>query len=113
LAVDQPDSPDRLLPLPPVASARPNSGVEPKTTPPAPAGFRDAQERLRQLGATYYLLESWGSQEQLYRFYCRVAVDENADYTRYFEAIHADPFQAMRQVLQQVEAWNTGHENGA
>ena len=28
----------------------------------------------KELGATYYLLESWGSDQQLFRFYCKVAV---------------------------------------
>ena len=52
--------------------------------------FRAIQERLRQLGATYYLLESWGNQQQLYRFYCKMAVGGSAQYTRCFEATHAE-----------------------
>jgi hypothetical protein len=71
------------------------------------AGFRDIPERLQELGATYYLLESWGNEQELYRFYCKMAVAGNADYTHCFEAIHADPLQAMRQVLRQVETWKT------
>jgi hypothetical protein len=67
--------------------------------------FGSIQYRLRQLGATYYLLESWGSEQQLYRFYCKMAVGGNADYTRSFEAIHADKLQAMREVLRDVEVW--------
>lgn len=70
--------------------------------------FRSIPERLRQLGATYYLLESWGSDQQMYRFYCKMAVGGCADYTRYFEASHSDPLHAMQQVLQQVEAWRSG-----
>jgi hypothetical protein len=70
-------------------------------------GFRDIQDRLQELGATYYLLESWGNEQQLYRFYCKVAVAGSADYTHCFEAIHADPLQAMTQVLRQVETWRT------
>jgi hypothetical protein len=70
--------------------------------------FNQVQERLRQLGATYYLLESWGGQQQLYRFYCRMAVGGNPNYTRYFEAIDAQPLKAMSQVLDQVESWRTG-----
>jgi hypothetical protein len=65
--------------------------------------FRFTQDRLRQLGATYYLLESWGNQRQMYRFYCKMAIGGSPNYTRYFEAVHDDPLQAMRQVLQQVE----------
>jgi hypothetical protein len=70
--------------------------------------FRVIQERLRQLGATYYLLESWGNQQQLYRFYCKMAVGGSAQYTRCFEATHADALQSMVQVLRQVETWRSG-----
>ena len=71
--------------------------------PDVPMGFDDIQLRLRELGASYYLLESWGSQRQLYRFSCKMAVGGNTDFTRYFEAADADPLQAMLQVLRQVE----------
>ena len=70
--------------------------------------FHVIQTRLRQLGATYYLLESWGNQPQMYRFYCKMAVGGSAQYTRCFEATHADPLQSMEQVLRQVEAWRNG-----
>ena len=49
------------------------------------------QDRLRRLGATYYLLETWGNQRQFYRFYCQMAVGGNSSYTHYFEAINANP----------------------
>jgi hypothetical protein len=65
--------------------------------------FRCIQDRLRRLGATYYLLESWGNQQQMYRFYCKMAIGGSAAYTRCFEATNANPLQAMRQVLQEVE----------
>ena len=61
------------------------------------------QERLRRLGATYYLLESWGNDRQMYRFYCKMAIGGSAAYTRCFEATDANPLQAMRQVLRQIE----------
>ena len=70
--------------------------------------FHSIQDRLRQLGATYYLLESWGTQRQMYRFYCKMAVAGSTDYTRCFEAADADPLQAMVQVLRQVETWKEG-----
>jgi len=77
---------------------------------PASSGdpYQMIQDRLRELGATYYLLESWGTGQQMYRFYCKMAVGGNADYTRYFEASHADPLQAMHDVLAQVELWRNG-----
>ncbi len=36
--------------------------------------FMYIQQRLRELGANYYLLENWGDQGECYRFHCRVAV---------------------------------------
>lgn len=71
----------------------------------ASSEFRRVGDRLQQLGATYYLLESWGSGEPLYRFSCRVAVVQSADYTHCFEATNPDPLKAMLLVLQQVEDW--------
>jgi hypothetical protein len=70
--------------------------------------FSSIEHRLRQLGATYYLLESWGSQQQMYRFYCKMAIGGSAEFTRYFESTHGDPLQAMLEVLRQVEAWHNG-----
>jgi hypothetical protein len=68
------------------------------------------QRRLRELGATYSLLESWGNQGQLYRFYCKMGIGGNSNYTRYFEATDADPLHAMSIVLQQVESWRAGRQ---
>ena len=68
--------------------------------------FIRIQDRLRSLGATYYCLEAWGGQQQLYRFYCQMAVGGNANYTRYFEKIESSPLRAMTAVLQQVETWH-------
>jgi hypothetical protein len=84
--------------------------VQSPASPPAAERdpFSQAEHRLRQLGATYYLLESWGQQEQLYRFYCRVAVAGSPNYTRYFEATAAEPLGAMSRVLAEVEAWRGG-----
>jgi hypothetical protein len=70
--------------------------------------FVATQRRLRDLGATYYLLETWGSQGQLFRFYCKVAIAGNASYTRYFEATDSEPLQAMAKVLEQVQGWRAG-----
>ena len=43
--------------------------------------FTTIQNRLRQLGATYYLLGVLGGQQQRYRFYCKMAVGGNPNYT--------------------------------
>jgi len=70
--------------------------------------FQVIQGRLRQLGASYYLLESWGVQGELFRFYCKMAIGGNPNYTRYFEAVDTDPVRVMAKVLQDVEAWRAG-----
>jgi len=67
--------------------------------------FAQIQGRLRQLGATYCLLESWGNQPDYYRFFCKMAVAGNPNFVRPFQATHSDPLQAMADVVQQVEAW--------
>ena len=92
--------------LPPSTNAaRQNAtGAAPSAADP----FHAIPNRLRQLGATYYLLESWGNEQKIFRFYCKMAVGGSTDYTRYFEATHSDPLQAMLQVLRQVETWREG-----
>lgn len=74
--------------------------------------FRQVQQRLRELGATYYFLETWGSTGDRYRFYCTVALAGNTDsgHNRIFQATDADPLQAMKNVLDQVELWRSGRE---
>jgi hypothetical protein len=73
-----------------------------------PDRFTEMEHKLREYGATYYLLETWGNDGQLYRFHCRMAVAGNPNYTRHFEATDRDPLTAMSQVLQRVEAWRAG-----
>ena len=85
------------------------------TSPPGTRGgcdsshdrFTAIQDRLRQLGATYYLLESLGIEGQ-FRFYCMMAVGGNSNYNRYFEASDRDALQAMERVLAEVELWRSG-----
>jgi hypothetical protein len=61
--------------------------------------------RLRELGAVYYLLETWGSEGQRFRFRCMMAIGGNPGYTRHFEATDPEPMQAIARVLSEVEAW--------
>jgi len=70
--------------------------------------FTAIQRRLREHGATYYLLETWGNAGELYRFHCKMAVGNNPNYTRHFEATDRDPLRAMNVVLERVEAWRAG-----
>jgi hypothetical protein len=63
------------------------------------------QQRLRELGAAYYALETWGAQGRLFRFHARMSVGEGADCLRHFEAVNGDPVRVMAEVLDQVETW--------
>ncbi len=70
--------------------------------------FTSIQERLKQLGATYYLLEAWGDNTDAFRFYCRMSIGGNPHVTRPFFCVDGDPLKAMANVLQQVEDWQKG-----
>ncbi|MBI3467016.1 MAG: hypothetical protein HY000_28715 [Planctomycetes bacterium] len=76
--------------------------------PPGPERFTWMERRLRELGATYYLLEAWGSDGGLFRFHCKMAIAGNDQLNRHFEATDPDPLRAMERVLTQVEAWRAG-----
>lgn len=108
----QPGGPN-LLPVDPAgnpASGDATGGPAKQTadgtapSPGAPEPFLTIQARLQQLGATRYILETFGDQGRDYRFICWMAVGGNPKYTRPFWAIDSDPLKAMNQVLQQVEA---------
>ncbi|MBI2823368.1 MAG: hypothetical protein HYX69_01610 [Planctomycetia bacterium] len=72
--------------------------------------FPQIERRLRELGATYYLLETWGNTGQLYRFHCKMAIAGNPSYTRPFEATEGEPLRAMARVLDQVEQWRSARQ---
>ncbi len=67
--------------------------------------FQSICQRLKELGATYVLLESWGDGQEQFRFYCKIAIAGNPHYTYRFEATNPDPLAAMANVLRQVESW--------
>ena len=73
-----------------------------------PDRFTVMERKLRAYGATYYLLETWGDGGQSYRFHCRMAVGNDPDYTRHFEATDRDALRAMSDVLKRIEAWRGG-----
>ena len=75
------------------------------------ARFKQIQQRLQQLGATYYLLETWGDQNDAYRFYCRMAIGGNQHVTKAFNSVAHEPLVAMTNVLQQVESWQKGGDS--
>jgi hypothetical protein len=113
--------PKPLLPAQVDVPKIPLMGNEPLTIDGKDAAsgkFREIQDRLRSLGATYYILESYimvdhGREEPIYRFFCKVAVGKSPDYVHCFEAIDAEPVSAMRKVLEQVESWRQSIGNVA
>ena len=78
-----------------------------QSTPPStasPERFETHARKLREYGATYYLLETWGNEGELYRFHCKIAVGNNPNFTQRFEATDRDAMRAMARVVEQVEA---------
>lgn len=89
----------------------PHDAVANQATPQPveqPDRFTAMERKLREYGATYYLLETWGKEGELYRFHCKMAVGNNPNYTRQFEATDRDALRAIAQVLERVEAWRAG-----
>lgn len=70
--------------------------------------FAELERKLREAGATYYLLEKWGGDGESYRFHCRMPVGNDPGRTQNFEATASDALSAMSQVVEQVEAWRAG-----
>ena len=81
-------------------------GIAPRPSPPQGDTFVSIQERLRDLGAVYFRLESWGSGQEQFRFQCEMAVAGTPGLTRHFEAVNRDPLLAMNKVLAEAEAWH-------
>jgi hypothetical protein len=84
------------------------TGQTPSGPVDQPDRFTAMERKLREHGAVYYLLETWGTDGELYRFHCRMAIANNPNYTRHFEATDRDALKAMSQVLARVEAWRAG-----
>ena len=79
------------------------------TQPHAPPGDlrKEMEQRLCELGAVYSLLEMWGHENFRYRYHCRVSIANNRQVTRSFEANGTSPEEAMQQVLNEVEGFQS------
>ena len=66
--------------------------------------FREAEGKLRRMGATYYLLESLTPAGDSYRFFCKVAGTQPEAVVA-FVATDSDPLRAMNTVVRQIENW--------
>jgi hypothetical protein len=97
----------RAVAVGPDATVQAASAAQPVS--PGPERFTWMESRLRDLGATYYLLEAWGG-EGVFRFHCKMAIAGNAQLNRHFEATDPDPLRAMERVLTQVETWRGGRQ---
>lgn len=60
---------------------------------------------LREMGATYYRLEKWGDNAELFRFQCKMSVGGNLHVNRHFEATDADANRAIEHVVEDVRRW--------
>ena len=64
-----------------------------------------SEQRLRELGAEHYRLETWGESGRLFRCTARVVLPGRRRGLRHFSAVAAGPAQAVDDLLQQVEDW--------
>ncbi|MDR2763072.1 MAG: hypothetical protein LBB88_10745 [Planctomycetaceae bacterium] len=81
----------------------------------AQRNFSDIEKELQQLGATYYWLEKWGDQGELFRFRCYVNPHGNSvvadnqpnsnKYQKYFQHIDNDQIRVMEHVIDEIKKW--------
>lgn len=88
---------------PPVAATSTDESLRPQ-----PDYLETLTTRLRELGAGYYLLECWGQQQKVYRFYCQMG--EAGPQATSFEAVAPDQVSAVERVLDQAEAWSVARD---
>jgi hypothetical protein len=69
--------------------------------------FEQIQTRLKNLRASYFRLESFGSVGQFYRFQCEVPIGGDGA-VRHFEATSINSLEAMETVLADIDRWMKG-----
>ncbi len=119
-----PEAPRVLLGSPPTRTinstdARPAESPPPSSAMPANATSTQvavdlapqAEQRLRELGASYLMVEQL-EPSGLYRCLCLVDVPGTV-YQRPFEAEDLVPEQALRRVLSEVEHWAVARQSAA
>ncbi|HEX5444825.1 MAG TPA: hypothetical protein VFW87_13390 [Pirellulales bacterium] len=96
-------------PPPPQTIRAPAADDAPLASLERPAGpndsFARSERRLRELGATHYRLEIWGSQSELYRCTCNIPLRPRSPAARHFESVEPAPSAAIDAVIRQVEHW--------
>lgn len=68
------------------------------------AGWQAAARRLKELGIRRYRLVSQ-IEEQQFLFRCELPTPSSPNVTELFEAVAETPLEAVRQTLEQIEAW--------
>ena len=107
-----PARPDREAPQF-VPNATPEAGSRKETSnrvasPSVPNSQAQIEQRLQQLGASYYRLEEWGNRRECFRFLCEMPVGSDPNLARSFQAVRTDRLDAMADVLRQVETHRGG-----
>ncbi len=91
--------------LPPAPDDQPATALH---YPQAPANrLEQIPARLKELGATYILLERWREDRHRYRFCCELPGSQ-PDQPHRVEVVDLDPVAAMERVLSQVETYSRG-----
>lgn len=103
VVMQQQATPQYASPMPSAAAPIPENSVQTQSE-----RFSAMEQHLRQGGALYYRLESWGNAPGLYRFHCRMPIAGNVNVTQNFEATDKDALQAMSRVVAQVDQWRAG-----
>lgn len=91
----------------------PSTLRDPAVTPavnhasPAPAdltsaAFQQGQQRLRELGASYFKLETTGEATERYRAVCQLPAAANGP-VQNFMSIHSDALTALNDIIAQIE----------
>jgi len=70
------------------------------------AAFQQGQQRLRELGASYFKLETTGEATERYRAVCQIAAPNGP--VQNFTSIHADALTALNEVITQIEQTRAG-----
>ncbi|MBL8828323.1 MAG: hypothetical protein JNM18_15180, partial [Planctomycetaceae bacterium] len=81
------------------------ASVDNVTQPATPGDwFQWTESRLKNLGATQFILESAGEMGG-YRFRCKASLPNDPGFSRHFEATGPTPLDAMQEALRQIDAW--------
>jgi hypothetical protein len=92
--------------LPPSSLRDPQVNPAALTRPAPPTdlnsvAFQRGQQRLRELGASYFKLETTGEATERYRAVCQIAAPNQP--VQNFTSIHTDALTALNDVISQIE----------